>query len=193
MALIYPPGVDLICSFYGCLYVGVVPVTIRPPHPQNLQTTLPTVRMIVDVSKSVVILSSAPVIKLLKSKEASNVVDIKSWPPTLDTDELPRKKLPGVYRAPTAELVAYLDFSVSTTGNTISVLGPRYILKKSLTSTAARYASWDQDVSLLHNCTLQSYEAPVRALSKVFTQLLSVIFLSSEAHPIYLPLSLIHI
>jgi len=116
VALIYPPGVDLICSFYGCMYVGVVPVTIRPPHPQNLQTTLPTVRMIVDVSKSVVILSSAQVIKLLKSKEASNVVDIKSWPPTLDTDELPKKKLPGVYRAPTAELVAYLDFSVSTTG-----------------------------------------------------------------------------
>merc|ERR1719189_1129350 len=116
VALIYPPGVELIAAFYGCLYVGVVPVTIRPPHPQNLQTTLPTVRMVVDVSKSVVILSSGPIIKLLKSKEASNVVDIKSWPPTLDTDELPRKKLPGVYRAPTAELVAYLDFSVSTTG-----------------------------------------------------------------------------
>ena len=116
MALIYPPGVDLITAFYGCLYVGVVPVTIRPPHPQNLQTTLPTVRMIVDVSKSAIILSSAAVIKLLKSKEASNVVDIKSWPPTLDTDELPKKKLPGVYRPPTAELVAYHDFSVSTTG-----------------------------------------------------------------------------
>jgi len=116
VALIYPPGVDLITAFYGCLYVGVVPVTIRPPHPQNLQTTLPTVRMIVDVSKSAIILSSAQVIKLLKSKEASNVVDIKSWPPTLDTDELPKKKLPGVYRPPTAELVAYHDFSVSTTG-----------------------------------------------------------------------------
>ncbi len=34
VALIYPPGVDLIAAFYGCLYVGVVPVTIRPPHPQ---------------------------------------------------------------------------------------------------------------------------------------------------------------
>ena len=55
----------------------MVPVTIRPPHPQNLQTTLPTVRMIVDVSKSAVVLSSQQVIKLLKSKEASNVVDIK--------------------------------------------------------------------------------------------------------------------
>ena len=64
-------------SIPRCLYVGVVPVTIRPPHPQNLQTTLPTVRMIVDVSKSAVVLSSQQVIKLLKSKEASNVVDIK--------------------------------------------------------------------------------------------------------------------
>ena len=72
--------------------------------------------MIVDVSKSAMVLSSMGVIKLLKSKEASNVVDIKSWPPTLDTDDLNKKKLPGVYRAPTAEMLAYLDFSVSTTG-----------------------------------------------------------------------------
>jgi len=47
---------------------GAVPVTIRPPHPQNLQTTLPTVRMIVEVSKSVLVLSNQNVIKLLKSK-----------------------------------------------------------------------------------------------------------------------------
>ncbi|KAK6626913.1 beta transducin [Polyplax serrata] len=116
VALIFPPGIDLICAFYGCLYVGAVPVTIRPPHPQNLQTTLPTVRMIVDVSKSVLVLSNANVIKLLRSKEASNVVDIKSWPITLDTDDMPKKKLPMMYRAPTPEMLAYLDFSVSTTG-----------------------------------------------------------------------------
>ncbi|XP_018564348.1 disco-interacting protein 2 isoform X4 [Anoplophora glabripennis] len=116
VALIFPPGLDLICAFYGCLYVGAVPVTIRPPHPQNLQTTLPTVRMIVDVSKSVLVLSTLAVIKLLRSKEASNVVDIKSWPIILDTDDIPKKKLPVVYRAPTAEMLAYLDFSVSTTG-----------------------------------------------------------------------------
>lgn len=116
VALIYSPGIDLICAFYGCLMVGVVPVTIRPPHPQNLQTTLPTVRMIVNVSKSSFILSTGPVIKLLKSKEASNVVEIKTWPPTLDTDDLPKKKLNNAYRAPTPELMAYLDFSVSTTG-----------------------------------------------------------------------------
>ena len=32
---------------------GLVPVTIRPPHPQNIATTLPTVKMIVEVSKAV--------------------------------------------------------------------------------------------------------------------------------------------
>ncbi|XP_076311921.1 disco-interacting protein 2-like isoform X3 [Tachypleus tridentatus] len=116
VALVYPPGVDLICAFYGCLYVGVVPVCIRPPHPQNLQTTLPTVRMIVDISKSALVLSTAPVIKLLKSKEAGNVVDVKTWPTILDTDDPPKKKLTNIYRAPTPEMIAYLDFSVSTTG-----------------------------------------------------------------------------
>ena len=68
VALIYPPGVDLIAAFYGCLYVGAVPVTIRPPHPQNLQSTVNTVRTVVDVSKSSIILSTLSVIKLLKSK-----------------------------------------------------------------------------------------------------------------------------
>ncbi|XP_011315272.1 disco-interacting protein 2 isoform X2 [Fopius arisanus] len=116
VALIFPPGTDLICAFYGCLYVGAVPVTIRPPHPQNLQTTLPTVRMIVDVSKSVLVLTNQNMVKLLKSKEANNVVDIKSWPTVLDMDDMPKKKLPVMYRAPTAEMLAYLDFSVSTTG-----------------------------------------------------------------------------
>ena len=29
---------------------------------------------------------------------------------------MPKKKLPVLYRAPTAEMLAYLDFSVSTTG-----------------------------------------------------------------------------
>ncbi|OWK03274.1 DIP2C, partial [Cervus elaphus hippelaphus] len=48
VALVYPPGIDLIAAFYGCLYAGCVPITVRPPHPQNIATTLPTVKMIVE-------------------------------------------------------------------------------------------------------------------------------------------------
>ncbi|KAK4328811.1 hypothetical protein Pmani_000786 [Petrolisthes manimaculis] len=115
VALIYPPGVDLIASFYGCLYVGAVPVTIRPPHPQNLQSTVNTVRTVVEVSKSSIVLSTLTVIKLLKSKE-EKFDSGKKWPPILDTDDLPKRRLPSIYKAPTPEMIAYLDFSVSTTG-----------------------------------------------------------------------------
>lgn len=45
-----PTGIDLIAAFYGCLYAGCVPITVRPPHPQNIATTLPTVKMIVEVN-----------------------------------------------------------------------------------------------------------------------------------------------
>ncbi|KAK1788671.1 hypothetical protein P4O66_002490 [Electrophorus voltai] len=157
VALVYPPGtgaahseqeppsvltryqnfkdfccIDLIATFYGCLYAGCVPVTVRPPHPQNLATTLPTVKMIVEVSKSVCILTTQAIMKLLKSKEATAAVDVKTWPMVLDTglvncsndeslivsvaDDLPRKKTPQMYKPPTPETLAYLDFSVSTTG-----------------------------------------------------------------------------
>ncbi|XP_043917847.1 disco-interacting protein 2 homolog A-like [Protopterus annectens] len=85
VALVYPPGIDLIATFYGCLYAGCVPITVRPPHPQNLTTTLPTVKMIVEVSKSSCILTSQAIMKLLKSKEATAAVDSKSWPTILDT------------------------------------------------------------------------------------------------------------
>lgn len=116
VALIYPPGLDLICAFYGCLYVGVVPVTIRPPHPHNLHSTLPTARMIVDVSKSVLILTTANVSKLLRSREASLTTDLRTLVPMIETDELPKRRLSKIHRFPTPEMVAYIDFSVSTTG-----------------------------------------------------------------------------
>ena len=44
------------------------------------------------------------------------LLDPRSIPPMLDTDDIPKRKLEKYYRAPTAELIAYLDFSVSTTG-----------------------------------------------------------------------------
>ncbi|XP_032880319.1 disco-interacting protein 2 homolog A-like isoform X2 [Amblyraja radiata] len=116
VALVYPPGIDLIITFYGCLYAGCVPVAVRPPHPQNLATTLPTVKMIVEVSKSVCILTTQAILKLFRSKEAAAAVDIKTWPTVIDTDDLPRRKPPQIYKAPTPEMLAYLDFSVSTTG-----------------------------------------------------------------------------
>jgi len=49
-------------------HVGVVPVTVRPPQSQNISTTLPTVHMIVQVSKAAAVLTTAFVLRLLRSK-----------------------------------------------------------------------------------------------------------------------------
>ena len=68
VALVYPPSIDLVAAFYGCLYVGCVPIVIRPPHPHNLATTLPTLKMIVEASNSTCILTNSSIIKSLRSK-----------------------------------------------------------------------------------------------------------------------------
>nr|XP_015210318.1 PREDICTED: disco-interacting protein 2 homolog C isoform X11 [Lepisosteus oculatus] len=116
VALVYPPGIDLIAAFYGCLYAGCVPITVRPPHPQNIATTLPTVKMIVEVSRSACIMTTQVICKLLRSREASAAVDVRTWPPVLDTDDLPKKRPPQLYKPSNPDALAYLDFSVSTTG-----------------------------------------------------------------------------
>lgn len=77
--------------------------------------------MIVDVSKSSVILSIQSVIKLLKSREAATSVDAKNWPLILDIDDNPKRKLAVIANA-TLESTAYLDFSVSTCGRLSGVI-----------------------------------------------------------------------
>uniref|UniRef100_A0A8C5NT04 Disco interacting protein 2 homolog B n=1 Tax=Junco hyemalis TaxID=40217 RepID=A0A8C5NT04_JUNHY len=110
VVLLYPPGIELITAFYGCLYSGCVPVTVRPPHAQSLPRA-PGV-----VSKAACILTTQTLMRLLKSREAAGAVDVKTWPTIIDTDDLPRKRLAQIYKPPTPEMLAYLDFSVSTTG-----------------------------------------------------------------------------
>ena len=53
---------------------------------------------------------------MLKSKEAAPMLDFKTIPPLMVTDDLPKKRIEKYYKPPTPELIAYLDFSVSTTG-----------------------------------------------------------------------------
>ncbi|KAG7232120.1 hypothetical protein INR49_009547 [Caranx melampygus] len=80
---------------------GCVPVNVRPPHPQNLAATLPTVRMIIDVvSKAACILTTQNLMRTLRSKEAAASVNIKTWPTIIDTDDLPRRRPPQIYKPP---------------------------------------------------------------------------------------------
>ena len=116
VALMYPPGIELIVAFYGCLYVGLVPVVIRPPLLTNLPASLPTMKLTVEISNSRAILTCHSVMRVLKSKEAGPMLDFKTLPPMVETEDLSKRKMERYYKPPTSELIAYLDFSVSTTG-----------------------------------------------------------------------------
>uniref|UniRef100_A0A8R1E1A1 DMAP_binding domain-containing protein n=1 Tax=Caenorhabditis japonica TaxID=281687 RepID=A0A8R1E1A1_CAEJA len=127
VALIFPPSIDLVAAFFGCLSAGLVPVCIRPPIPSDLNTTLGPIRMMVDMSKAVAILAPQNVSKLLKSKEAAHSIDSNAWPMILDLEDAPsswRRKpnnncdttTSGSSGAASKEEICYLDFSINSSG-----------------------------------------------------------------------------
>jgi acyl-CoA synthetase (AMP-forming)/AMP-acid ligase II len=44
--LLYPPGLDSVSGFFGCLAAGVVAVPAYPPDPTRLERTLPRLRWV---------------------------------------------------------------------------------------------------------------------------------------------------
>ena len=76
--------------------------------------------MDIQVSKATAVLSCSSIIKMLRTKEATLALHSSGnnpiWPFMLDIEESPKRKIPVVYRPPTAEMLAYVDFSVTTSG-----------------------------------------------------------------------------
>ena len=116
IALLLPPGLDLIAGFYGSLLIGLIPVVIRNVTPQNYPSLVPTIKHILERSKASAILTSHSTIRQLKSKEVAPYFDLKVWPLLLDIDDTGRRKLDKIYHPPTSEMIAYIDYTVSSTG-----------------------------------------------------------------------------
>jgi amino acid adenylation domain-containing protein len=57
--LLYPPGLDYIAAFLGCLYAGVVAVPAYPPDPARLERTLPRLQMILRDARPQLVLTTA--------------------------------------------------------------------------------------------------------------------------------------
>jgi acyl-CoA synthetase (AMP-forming)/AMP-acid ligase II len=56
--LLFPPGLDFVAAFFGCLYAKVIAVPAYPPHPARIEVTLPIILgLIADADASAVLLS----------------------------------------------------------------------------------------------------------------------------------------
>src|SRR5919108_4646093 len=62
--LLYPPGLDYVAAFFGCLYAGVVAVPAYPPDPARLNRTLSRLRAIVASARPSIALTTAPILSL---------------------------------------------------------------------------------------------------------------------------------
>jgi acyl-CoA synthetase (AMP-forming)/AMP-acid ligase II len=62
--LLYPPGLEYIAGFFGCLYAGVIAVPAYPPDPLRLDRTLPRLLAILNDIQSAVVLTTSPILSL---------------------------------------------------------------------------------------------------------------------------------
>lgn len=64
--LIYPPGMDYVVAFFGCLYAGVTAVPAYPPDPTRLNRTLPRLQAIARDAQASIALTSDSILSMIK-------------------------------------------------------------------------------------------------------------------------------
>src|SRR5262245_36197660 len=70
--LLYPPGLEYIAAFFGCLYAGVVAVPAYPPDPARLDRSLPRLRAIVADARPAIALTTSAILPLAQAMGAQD-------------------------------------------------------------------------------------------------------------------------
>ena len=67
--LIFPPGLDFIAAFFGCLYAKILAVPVYPPHPARLEKNLPIILRVAADAKPTVALLTSSLYDVIKSRK----------------------------------------------------------------------------------------------------------------------------
>jgi acyl-CoA synthetase (AMP-forming)/AMP-acid ligase II/acyl carrier protein len=65
--LLYPPGLEFIAAFFGCLYAGITAVPAYPPDPDRINRSLPRLRAIAADSEASIVLTVYPVLSMAQA------------------------------------------------------------------------------------------------------------------------------
>jgi len=67
--LIFPPGLDFIAAFFGCLYARILAVPVYPPHPARLEKNLSIILRVAADAKPTVALLTSSLYDVIKSRK----------------------------------------------------------------------------------------------------------------------------
>lgn len=116
--LLYPPGIEFIAAFFGCLYAGVVAVPVYPPRRNQKMSRLET---IVKDAGATVVLTTASIQSQVESRLADNPdLKVLHW---LATDEV-EEKLARTWQHPdiNGKTLAFLQYTSGSTGTPKGVM-----------------------------------------------------------------------
>lgn len=116
--LLYPPGLDFLAAFFGCLYAGVVAVPAYPPH--NQRNTPRIQAIIADAQAAIALTTSTLLPKVQSLLGEKNHTEILQW---LATDSL-EQGIETSWQAPYIERdsLAFLQYTSGSTGTPKGVM-----------------------------------------------------------------------
>jgi pimaricinolide synthase PimS1 len=110
--LLYPPGLDVLPAFFGCLNAGIVAVPVPPPDGVRLKHSLPRLQGIVADAEAEVILTTAGLQQDLEARLSETMPQVH-WIATdvLEPTDAPDFERPDI----TPESLAYLQYTSGST------------------------------------------------------------------------------
>jgi acyl transferase domain-containing protein/acyl-CoA synthetase (AMP-forming)/AMP-acid ligase II/acyl carrier protein len=115
--LLYPPGLDFLAGFFGCLYAGVIAVPVPLPDSARLKRTLPRLQAVISDAEPARILSSGATAAAFSHRLCEQIPHLE-W---LITDNTAEPSLPPYQTRPSdRDAIAYLQY---TSGSTASPRG----------------------------------------------------------------------
>ncbi|MEU4159274.1 type I polyketide synthase [Actinoplanes sp. NPDC026670] len=119
--ILYPPGIDYVAAFFGCLYAGVVAVPAYPPEPGLVPRMLPRLlNVIADAAPAVVLAPAAATAMASQIAELAPQTAALPWLAVDDVDESTAAnwRRPGV----TGQDLAFLQYTSGSTGRPKGVM-----------------------------------------------------------------------